>query len=601
MSSPSTPIPIPAGLTLKGNPTSSRGRTLVASENFGPGNLIAVFNDDLGSNAQTLAIPESPHLSQTCSGCLATPASSAGPPDVKDPVLLPGPDNDTAKPKPFTLKACTACRSVYYCSQACQRADWNLVHKAECKVFRRVKTGGHDFLPTPVRGLVQVLLRPGLEAAVRELEGHEEEFRRTGEGDAGGDEGGGFWGDAQLQARAALHYLGREANPRSLGEAVSILCKLKVNSFNCSDPDIGQTGSFMNPGLAMVNHSCNPNAFVTFLGRRGLVYAYRDIKKGEEIEISYIGMDCTSPRSHRHQDLKLRYHFTCTCPRCKDDLDVYQMASQYPHLSLNTLSLAPDLQQEFISDPSPRPVADSSLAATVEEIYPWCAKPLSRNLTRTETAKALRHKWRACKPLIAAKDYAIEPLSLVLAQAVGYFNEEGHEDAPTCLAIWCFKAIYLEPYKEPAPFGVARVKTLLLIAKMIANLAAPTSIEYDSIGRRIAAGRTGPRSRAAEKAKVNDPTTICQLLAELTLHYAPEDASAANGVENEWWLYREARWLLADIESLPARETESALVKAFKRNPRGSEERRFFDQVVLNPVKELADLALEIMESEFGS
>ncbi len=34
------------------------------------------------------------------------------------------------------LKACSACRSVYYCSEACQRAAWP-AHKAECKALRQ--------------------------------------------------------------------------------------------------------------------------------------------------------------------------------------------------------------------------------------------------------------------------------------------------------------------------------------------------------------------------------------------------------------------------------------------------------------------------------
>lgn len=30
------------------------------------------------------------------------------------------------------LKHCAGCKSVYYCSQACQKADWKLTHKKEC-------------------------------------------------------------------------------------------------------------------------------------------------------------------------------------------------------------------------------------------------------------------------------------------------------------------------------------------------------------------------------------------------------------------------------------------------------------------------------------
>ena len=49
----------------------------------------------------------------------------------------------------------------------------------------------------------------------------------------------------------------------------------------------------MDAGLAMVNHSCVPNAFVGFDGRTAVLRAERPIKEGEEITISYIGMSYT--------------------------------------------------------------------------------------------------------------------------------------------------------------------------------------------------------------------------------------------------------------------------------------------------------------------
>lgn len=65
--------------------------------------------------------------------------------------------------------------------------------------------------------------------------------------------------------------------------------QMQVNSFNRLDVDIGQSGLFLHPALAMVNHSCIPNAFVQFSGRKAILRACRAIKKDEEVEISYIG------------------------------------------------------------------------------------------------------------------------------------------------------------------------------------------------------------------------------------------------------------------------------------------------------------------------
>ena len=48
-------------------------------------------------------------------------------------------------------------------------------------------------------------------------------------------------------------------------------------------------GIFVDAGLAMVNHSCVPNAFIGFDRRTAVLRAERDIEEGEEITISYIG------------------------------------------------------------------------------------------------------------------------------------------------------------------------------------------------------------------------------------------------------------------------------------------------------------------------
>lgn len=39
----------------------------------------------------------------------------------------------------------------------------------------------------------------------------------------------------------------------------------------------------------MANHSCVPNAIVQFIGRNAVLRAEREIRAGEEVEISYTG------------------------------------------------------------------------------------------------------------------------------------------------------------------------------------------------------------------------------------------------------------------------------------------------------------------------
>ncbi|TGJ85927.1 hypothetical protein E0Z10_g2801 [Xylaria hypoxylon] len=529
---------LPEGLALKGASAAPRGRGIVTARVFQAGDVIATFK------SPSIAIPDSPHLSKTCSGCLLPSTPGSDPPSSSQP--------------PRAVRACTGCRTVAYCSPACQKLDWTVgCHKAECKVFKRVRAEGHDFLPTPVRALVQVLLRPDMGEAMTEMEGHVDRFRR---------ESSKLWADMELQAIAALHYLGREANVKSLPEAIEILCKSQVNSFNRLDEDVEQTGLFMNPSLAMVNHSCTPNAFVQFIGRQAVLHAYQEIKKDEEVEISYI--DCNLHLSQRQEELKTRYHFTCNCPRSPEVQNLQD--SQGPSLSTKEL-----------------------LSTTIEDIYPWCSKPLL-GLSEPDKQKQLRRRWTACKPLrdSRAPANAIEPLPHILAEASNYFGEHGN--FAYSLSISSFLATRVNPYKAAAPFAPQRVKGLLMVAKLLKYIT-PADLDSSSGGTKtLTSGKSlwGGISKVLGKM---DQATTCQILLELVVLYAPAAHS------KEWAVFLEAEGLLVDIQTLQGREMEEAFVKALMRNSNGAEERRFFEHCVLRPLRELSAFCFDIMDSEFGS
>lgn len=67
--------------------------------------------------------------------------------------------------------------------------------------------------------------------------------------------------------------------------------------------------------VARINHSCTPNAQTHYRPASGakVIYSLRDIKAGEEIEISYFGIHLSyEDRQKRAQS----WGFTCTCPAC---------------------------------------------------------------------------------------------------------------------------------------------------------------------------------------------------------------------------------------------------------------------------------------------
>ncbi|KAG6011343.1 hypothetical protein E4U41_005532, partial [Claviceps citrina] len=136
---------------------------------------------------------------------------------------------------------------------------------------------------------------------------------------------GGRGADVEMMAAAACAFAGRrgEADVR---RAVDLLCKIQTNAFHTFDADLAdQVGIFLEPTLAMANHSCVPNATLLFMGRKAVLRAERPIREGDEIEISYT--DYTNPISRRRMALE-PYGFTCQCPRCADNLNVYQVCAR---------------------------------------------------------------------------------------------------------------------------------------------------------------------------------------------------------------------------------------------------------------------------------
>lgn len=177
-------------LVVRGTKGKGAGRSLhtAAGRAYKPGDLIALFTDPL------LVLPKGPSAKFVCNHCFKLNAPT---------------------------KACTGCKSVAYCGAACQKANWASIHKLECKVFRKVRASVEkDWLPTPVRALVQVLLRWNSEEAVRDgfgrLEGNVDGFKRRED----------VWKDVGLQAYGAMKYAGRPETDDQLHMARDILCKV---------------------------------------------------------------------------------------------------------------------------------------------------------------------------------------------------------------------------------------------------------------------------------------------------------------------------------------------------------------------------------------
>jgi hypothetical protein len=83
-------------------------------------------------------------------------------------------------------------------------------------------------------------------------------------------------------------------------------------------PDSEDAGLFLT--CARLNHSCAPNANHTWNSDTGkeTVHAIRDILRGEEVTICYLGSDkaCRN-REGRRKELAAVFKFECRCPVCQ--------------------------------------------------------------------------------------------------------------------------------------------------------------------------------------------------------------------------------------------------------------------------------------------
>lgn len=116
------------------------------------------------------------------------------------------------------LRGCLGCNVVKYCSTVCQSQAWESIHKKECRILRRLP----QIPPTPVRGLIQLLLRKKVAGSASDpcwvrLEGHDMELK-----------GNNRWDEILLQATAAIEWT---ASPREYMEsAVNALCRVSSTS-----------------------------------------------------------------------------------------------------------------------------------------------------------------------------------------------------------------------------------------------------------------------------------------------------------------------------------------------------------------------------------
>ena len=308
-------ITSPPLLTATSPPIQLPGRAVVAARDLAAGEVVM---------ACTAAAME-PLDVRRCSCCFAASRTDDG-----------GSNGDAS------LLKCSACKTVKYCSTACQRADWQRNHKAECaaivplfsvsdpaaatnavllgRLLRGKELNTSSTPPTVVSaGPIPAVYTHTL-ADVLAMEADPRSSRRT------------EWA-ATVGLAKAHHLLPRETDDAQCSRIVS---SFDVNNFMITNDLMDSRAAGCFPAGALLNHSCAPNCMLSYTratpatptavttktagaGAAGapcvlVIRTLRAVPAGEELCHSYT--EIARPREERQVHLRDMYGFTCGCPLC---------------------------------------------------------------------------------------------------------------------------------------------------------------------------------------------------------------------------------------------------------------------------------------------
>ncbi|KAK4445990.1 hypothetical protein QBC34DRAFT_305746 [Podospora aff. communis PSN243] len=206
-----------------------------------------------------------------------------------------------------TIKSCSGCGVARFCSKKCQRLAWTRFHKDECKILKEhPKMRGeylllHRLVFWQQRGFVTT-------EQGRVVEGLETHFTEY----------------SKVEERAAEIYDVAEDVVKATGGKVGmglVWRLLPAMRTNCVGVRMAEkkdvVGAAFDLLTAVINHSCEPNAFVFFEGNELKVRSLREIAPGEEITISYV--DKNIDVAARRKLLQHEHFFECRCIRCRNE------------------------------------------------------------------------------------------------------------------------------------------------------------------------------------------------------------------------------------------------------------------------------------------
>lgn len=229
------------------------------------------------------------------------------------------------------LKKCSKCGVLKYCGVTCQREDWS-IHKEECRYLQHVapkipldsvmlmlrliiKHQKNDFGNSDVSDVMW-------NRSFKDFKSHKQDIEKDSE--------------RMSQFSQIMFTIQKLVNNNlpPVAEMFDIFCKMTINSFTICDGELNPVGVGIYISPSLIDHSCLPNAVVTFSGKLLCVRALEKIENPspDNVRISYIDQLALTP--DRQEQLEKQYYFTCLCPRCTTtEMDQTMLSVKCPSCS----------------------------------------------------------------------------------------------------------------------------------------------------------------------------------------------------------------------------------------------------------------------------
>ncbi|KAG5356595.1 N-lysine methyltransferase SMYD2 [Yarrowia sp. C11] len=196
------------------------------------------------------------------------------------------------------MTICQECKLMSYCSQQCLEKD--TLHAPEC---------------TDVCGPQKLIMSGFLRALYRILCMAESPRPRNTYAQLTHHTTDTTWPALDTLRLASEALVSRNASRgHSLEQILEYAGMLFINQYTRCD-DLGrQAGYVFDPTLALINHSCVPNAYLLFRGRKVHLVCWKPINDGDEVFLSYTRF--MHPTPERRTLLYMHFRFWCECPGC---------------------------------------------------------------------------------------------------------------------------------------------------------------------------------------------------------------------------------------------------------------------------------------------